>query len=250
MLELKSLSVAYGKKTVLDNINATFEKGKLISVIGTNGCGKSTLLRTALGLISPTRGSVILDGCDLSTLHRSEIARKISYLPQGKSVPDMNVEQLVLHGRFPYLSYPRRYTAADREIARTAMQTVGILDLASHRIDTLSGGMRQNAYIAMALAQNTDYILLDEPTTYLDIAHQLYLMQLLKKLASGGKCIITVTHELPLAFEFSDGILLLDGGKIAGYAEPENLLNQEALHKAFKVKIKSLDGKGKYYYEV
>lgn len=250
MLELKNLSVGYTKESVLNDVSATFKKGKLISVIGTNGCGKSTLLRAALGLISPSGGSVILDGADISTLTRNEIARKISYLSQGKSVPDMTVEQLVLHGRFPYLSYPRRYSAADREIARAAMDTVGILPLASFRLETLSGGMRQNAYIAMALSQNTDYILLDEPTTYLDIAHQLDLMHLLKKLAQSGKCVITVTHELPLAFEFSDELVLINGGTVASHTTPESLITEEILHTAFKVRLRRLDSTGKYYYEV
>ena len=200
MLELKNISAGYGSKNVLSDITVSFEKGKLTSIIGVNGCGKSTLIKAILGILPLSGGKVIIDGCDLQSMSRNEIAKRIAYLAQGKNTPDMTVEQMVLHGRFPYLSYPRRYRKTDHEFARKAMETVGILHLADKPLYELSGGMRQNAYIAMALAQNTDYILLDEPTTYLDIAHQLDLMRILRGLADRKKGIITVMHDLPLAF--------------------------------------------------
>ena len=126
MLELKNISSGYGKQTVLCGVTATFEKGKLTSVIGTNGCGKSTLLKATLGILPLSSGSISVDGQALDSLGRNEIAKKIAYLSQGKNTPDMTVEQMVLHGRFPYLSYPRRYTNRDREIAVEAMLCRGV----------------------------------------------------------------------------------------------------------------------------
>ena len=202
MLELNRISAGYGKQTVLNDVSAFFEKGKLTSIIGVNGCGKSTLLKAILGILSLSSGEIFIDGENLLTISRNEIAKKIAYLSQGKNIPDMTVEQMVLHGRFPYLSYPRRYSSHDREVAIKAMEIVGVAEFAHKPLYSLSGGMRQNAYIAMALAQDTDYILLDEPTTYLDIAHQLELMRILRKLADSGKGIVTVMHNLTIAFDF------------------------------------------------
>lgn len=222
MIELRSISAGYGNHTVLEAVSATFEKGKLTGIIGINGCGKSTLLKVMLGIL-PCKGDISVDGRSLKDMSRKEIAQKIAYLSQGKSTPDMTVEQLALHGRFPHLRYPRQYSRQDREIAFSAMEQLGLAELAQRSLFSLSGGMRQNAYIAMALAQDTDYILLDEPTTYLDISHQLGLMQTLRKLADGGKGIVTVMHDLPLAFTYCDEILLLDGGKVLAQGTPREV---------------------------
>ena len=250
MLEIKNISAGYGTHTVLDGASATFEKGKLTSVVGINGCGKSTLLKTMLGILPLTCGEITLEGDLLTSMSRGEIAKRISYLTQGRSTPDMTVEQLVLHGRFPYLSYPRRYTAKDREIARAAMSTVGISELAQMPLYTLSGGMRQNVYIAMALAQDTDYILLDEPTTYLDISHQLELMKTLRSLAEDGKGIVAVMHDLPLAFNFSDEIVVIDGGLAVAQSTPDELCRTDVISDIFKIKINRLADNGQFYYTV
>lgn len=222
MIELRSVSAGYGNHTVLEAVSATFEKGKLTGIIGINGCGKSTLLKAMLGIL-PCKGDISVDGRSLKDMSRKEIAQKIAYLSQGKSTPDMTVEQLALHGRFPHLRYPRQYSRQDREIAFSAMEQLGLAELAQRSLFSLSGGMRQNAYIAMALAQDTDYILLDEPTTYLDISHQLGLMQTLRKLADGGKGIVTVMHDLPLAFTYCHRILLLGNGQIIAGGTPREV---------------------------
>ena len=248
MLEIKNVTAGYGKQTVLNGITAAFEKGKLTSIIGVNGCGKSTLLKVMLGILPITDGIVEIDGRELSSLKRNEIAQQVAYLSQGKNTPDMTVMQMVLHGRFPYLSYPRRYTSRDREIAYSAMEQVGIADFAEKPLFMLSGGMRQNAYIAMALAQDTDYILLDEPTTYLDIAHQLELMRILRKLADSGKGIVTVMHDLPLAFDFSDRLAVMNNGMISIQATPSEISESHIVEDIFGVKIKQVQ-KGKYLYE-
>ena len=248
MLELNRISAGYGKQTVLNDVSAFFEKGKLTSIIGVNGCGKSTLLKAILGILPLSGGEITVDGENLLTMSRNEIAKKIAYLSQGKNTPDMTVMQMVLHGRFPYLSYPRKYTSHDREIAYSAMEQVGIADFAEKPLFMLSGGMRQNAYIAMALAQDTDYILLDEPTTYLDIAHQLELMRLLKQLSDNGKGIVTVMHDLPLAFDFSDKLTVMSNGKIIAYGAPSEICESHIVEDIFGVKIKQVQ-KGKYLYE-
>lgn len=248
MLELKNVSAGYEESSVLNGVSATFEKGKLTSIIGKNGCGKSTLLKAILGILPLLSGKVVVDGNNLHSMSRNEIAKKVAYLAQGKSTPDMTVEQMVLHGRFPHLSYPRRYQEADREIARKAMDVVGIYHLADKPLFTLSGGTRQNAYIAMALAQDTDYILLDEPTTYLDIAHQRELMNLLVKLANRGKGIITVMHDLPLAFNFSNTVAVIQNGTVVAHAEPSEICGSSVLDEVFGVKIERLPN-DKFYYD-
>lgn len=248
MLELKNISAGYGNKTVLNGVNALFEKGKLVSIIGVNGSGKSTMLKAILGILPLSSGEIILDGKNINSMSRKDIAKKIAYLSQGKNTPDMTVEQMVLHGRFPHLSYPRRYKDLDREIARKAMEIVGVSHLKNEPLFNLSGGMRQNAYIAMALAQDTDYILLDEPTTYLDIAHQRELMELLKRLADNGKGIVTVMHDIPMAFDFCDRIALLQDGKITALDEPSKIYDLDILKDIFGVKIARLPN-GKFYYD-
>lgn len=244
MIELKTASAGYGKNIVLKDVSAAFETGRLTSIIGVNGCGKSTLLKAILGMIPLSGGRIMIDGNILGNMTRNEIARKVAYLPQGKDTPDMTVEQLVLHGRFPHLNYPRRYTRQDHEIAFSAMEQAGISELAAKPLHTLSGGMRQNAYIAMALAQGTDYVLLDEPTTYLDIAHQLELMKTLRTLANAGKGIVAVMHDLPMAFTFSDRVVLLHDGRVVSDDDTERVCQQKTIDGIFGVAVKrSADGR-------
>lgn len=249
MIELRQVRAGYGKQTVLNDVSVRFEKGCLTGIIGINGCGKSTLLKAMLGMLPLMGGAITVDGCSLQTMTRSAIAKKMAYLSQGRFTPDMTVEQMVLHGRFPHLSYPRRYTEKDREIAYAAMAQVGIERLAQKPLFTLSGGMRQNAYIAMALAQGSDYILLDEPMTYLDIAHQIELMKILRKLAEEGKGIVAVMHDLPMAFTFSDRIVLLDDVKVQADGEPGQICAEKTLKEIFGVSVEAQEGGKSYRYQ-
>ena len=248
MLELKNISAGYGKRPVLSDVTASFKKGKLTSIVGLNGSGKSTLLKAMIGILPLSAGSISIDGENIAGMQRNGIAKKAAYLSQGKNTPDMTVGQLVLHGRFPYLSYPRRYKDEDAHVAEEAMRSVGIYDLRDKPLSDLSGGMKQNAYIAMALAQNTDYILLDEPTTYLDIPHQLALMELLRELSRGGKSIITVMHDLPLAFEFSDEIAVIEDGGMRVQSSPEEISESDVIREVFGIRLNRLPGTQKYYY--
>ena len=248
MIELSHISTGYGIKIILNDVSVAFEKGKLTSIIGANGCGKSTLLKTILGILPSKSGNVTIDGARLKEMSRNDIARRIAYLSQEKNTPDMTVEQLVLHGRFPHLSYPRRYTDKDRVIAVGVMEQMEIVEYAHKPLYSLSGGMKQNSYIAMALAQETDYILLDEPTTYLDIAHQLELMKILRSLADSGKGIVAVMHDLPMAFTFSDKIILINDGRIVDDERPEKIYERNVIDKVFGIALdRSKDGRSYSY---
>ncbi|MBQ9806915.1 MAG: ABC transporter ATP-binding protein [Clostridia bacterium] len=248
MLEIKDLSVGYGKKEALHQVNATFETGKLTVLLGPNGSGKSTLLKAALGLLSPWSGEVTLDGRSIAALSRKEIAKKLAFLAQSKATPDMTVSQLVLHGRFPHVGALGRYTSKDREIAQAAIEKMGLSDKADQPLSALSGGMKQNAYIAMALSQDTPYILLDEPTTYLDIAHQLELMQTLGQLTADGRGIVCVMHDLPLALSFADSVAVLCNRKIAITETPEAVCASGILEQVFGISVEEKEKRYHYRY--
>ncbi len=237
MIEIKNLSVKYDTLPVLSELFLNIRSGEITSVIGINGSGKSTLLKSAVGILARDSGEISIDGASCDMLSAKDLAKKIAYLPQGRNTPDMSVFRLVLHGRFPHLGYPRRYTKADRELALAAMKTMGISELADKNLSELSGGMRQTAYIAMALTGEADYVFLDEPTTYLDVAHQIELMKNLLHLKNLGKGVVTVMHDLPMAFSFSDKIAVLDGGKILMHATPREVCESEIIERLFKVKL-------------
>ena len=183
MIELKNLSAGYGGQDVVHDISLPFTPGRILALLGPNGCGKSTLLRTALGLNPKSGGEVLMDGTPLDALSPRERALKAAYLSQSRPTPNIIARRMVLHGRFPYLSYPRRYHREDHEMVKRALDWVGAADLASRPLPELSGGQRQKVYLAMALAQDTAAILMDEPTTYLDVACQLEVMALARRLA-------------------------------------------------------------------
>jgi len=249
VIELKNTCSGYGKRIVVEGISATFERGSLTCIIGPNGCGKSTLLKAVSGIIPISSGEITIDGISLVSLKQRDIAKRISYLAQGKNTPEMTVGELVLHGRFPHLSYPRRYGKGDLMIAKNAMNDMGIEHLSNEKMSSLSGGMKQNAYIAMALAQDTEYILMDEPTTYLDISHQLELMKLLRELARKGKGIVAVLHDLPLAMTFSDKILVMNNGSVVAFDVTEKISSNEIIKNIFGVELRKADAENRYFYD-
>lgn len=233
MIEIQALHAGYGKKEVLRGLNATLSDGRLIAVIGPNGSGKSTLLKSIVGILPTASGSILVDGIPTASLSPKESAQRIAYLQQINATPDMTVAQLVLHGRFAHLDYPRRYRESDRKIAAEAMEQMGISAHADTPLASLSGGMRQNAYLAMALAQSTPHILLDEPTTYLDIGNRLSLMRTLRMLADSGKCVVAVLHDLTLAMDFADELLLLQDGICVANGTPQALYEADVIRTAF-----------------
>lgn len=237
MLEIKNLSTGYPGHPVLQNISLEIPDGAVTVIAGPNGCGKSTLLKALAGIL-PASGSAFLDGQDLLSFDRREWARKVAFLPQNRQVPEITVKNLVLHGRFPYLSYPRRYRREDYRAAEAAMEKMGVADLAERNLATLSGGQRQKAYIAMALAQDTPVMLLDEPNAFLDIAHQLQLMEEARVLAEEGKTVVLVLHDLTLAMEYGDFLAVLSEGSCLFRGRPEEVFLSGCLDRAFGVEVR------------
>ena len=237
MLETKSLCAGYPNKPVLRQMDISIPSGKLTVILGPNGCGKSTLLKVLCGILPMESGEVILDGENVQTFSRKMLAQKVAYLAQGRQIPDITVKRLVLHGRFPYLGYPRRYRKEDYACAARAMEEMGVADLSDTPLQNLSGGQRQKVYIAMALAQNTPVILLDEPTTYLDISHQLQMMQHARYLAQQGKTVVMIIHDLPHAFQTADYMILMKDGAVAAEGTPEEIYAAGIVDSIFGIKL-------------
>ena len=248
MLKIKELCSGYGKKEVLCDVSLDIRGGELVSIIGVNGCGKSTLLKSAVRMIPAIRGDVLVDGNSIKKMSRGEIARSIAYLSQGRDTPEMTVGEMVLHGRFAHLRYPRIYKKRDREIALEAMRKMGVDAYCDLPVSALSGGMKQNAYLAVALAQDSEYILLDEPTTYLDISHQISLVKTLQALARDGKAVVTVMHDLPLAFSYSDRIAVIDGGRLVAFGTPKEICESTVIERIFGVQVARCED-GSYAYK-
>lgn len=240
MIELKGVNAGYNGKSVLNDINITFQNNEIISVIGKNGCGKTTLLKVAANQLKPLHGDVFIDNKRICDYKRKELAKKVSFLPQIRNVPQINVESLVLHGRFPHLSFARNPVERDMEIVENALRTVGLWEHRNKNINELSGGERQKAYIAMVLSQDTDYIFLDEPTTYLDINHQLEIMHLIKELKKIGKTIVMVIHDISMALCHSDKVCLMNQGEIIMYECPQTVFESRAIEQVFNIMCKQI----------
>ena len=231
MIQLRNLRAGYPGRTVLDGIDLDFRPGEVLALLGPNGCGKSTLLRAANGLLPKSGGQVLLDGVPIETLTSKEIAQKAAYLPQSRPVPSITARRMVLHGRFPYLSYPRRYRAEDHAMVQKALGWVGGTELADRPLPELSGGQRQKVYLAMALAQDTQTILMDEPTTYLDVSCQLEVMAMARQLAGEGKSVVMVLHDLCLALQYAHRAALLQDGRVLQAGTPEEVYRGGALER-------------------
>lgn len=251
MIEIKNLSAGYEQGNVLFDVNMEIPDGRVTVIVGPNGCGKSTLLKTLMGMNERSCGEILMDGEDIRIFSPRELAQKIAYLSQNKQIPELTAERLVLHGRFPYLSYPRRYRKEDLEIVYQAMERMGVRDLAEHPMNTLSGGTRQKIYIAMALAQDTPVIAMDEPTAFLDISYQLQMMEQAVKLAESGKTVIMVLHDLSLAMQTADYLVVMKDGQVVHQGSPEDVYASGCMNKVFGIevnRIRTPDG-WQYYYK-
>lgn len=237
MIQATNLDIAYQDNVIVKDLNMSIPKGKVTSIIGANGCGKSTILKAVGRILKPKDGIVHLSGYDISTLSTKEIAKKMAILPQTPTAPNgLSVEELISYGRFPHKKGFGNLNSKDREIIDWALSVTSLTELKNREVDTLSGGQRQRVWIAMALAQETDLILLDEPTTYLDLAHQLEVLELLCELNKNQKStIVMVLHDLNLAARFSDYMIAVKKGKIVEHGTAEKVMTKEVLKETFSI---------------
>lgn len=236
-IETKNLDIAYDDTLIVRELNMQIPEGKITSIIGANGCGKSTILKAVGRILKPKKGVVHLSGQDISKLPTKEIAKKMAILPQTPTAPSgLTVGELVAYGRFPHQKGFGNLTEEDKRIVKWALTATKLSEFERREVDALSGGQRQRVWIAMALAQQTDLILLDEPTTYLDLAHQLEVLKLLYELNRNQKCtIVMVLHDLNLAARFSDYIIAIQKGAIIEHGAPEEVMTPEVLRKTFNI---------------
>ncbi len=233
----EELNIGYGENSIIKNISIQIPDQQITTIIGPNGCGKSTLLKAMTRIISYQSGAVILDGKKIAEENTQDLARKLAILPQNPdSAKGLTVGELVSYGRFPYQNGFGRLTKRDYEVIEWALEVTGTIDYKYRNVDSLSGGQRQRVWIAMALAQETDIIFLDEPTTYLDMAHQLEVLELLKKLnIEQNRTIIMVLHDINQAARFSDFIIALKDGKIVKAGSSEEVVQPDVLRDVFHI---------------
>ena len=233
----KELKIGYNGNIIVPSFDIEIKKGKVTSIIGANGCGKSTVLKAIGRIIKSESGCVIINNTDIKELKNKDIAKQMAILPQTPTAPGtLTCRELVGYGRFPYQKGFGKLSKEDREIVDWALEVTNMTMFRDREIACLSGGQRQRVWIAMALAQQTGIILLDEPTTYLDLAHQLEVLELLKKLNEGQHTtIVMVLHDLNLASRYSDNLLAMRDGKIELYGEPKDVMTKEMLKNCFKI---------------
>ncbi|MGW0835765.1 ABC transporter ATP-binding protein [Streptomyces prunicolor] len=234
-LQARQLSLGYGEREIVSRLDLVLPPGRITVVVGPNACGKSTLLRAMARLLPPLEGSVLLDGRDIHRTPTKEVAAALGVLPQSPVAPDaIVVADLVGRGRYPHQGWFRRWTRADDEAVAAAMLATDVLDLADRSVDELSGGQRQRVWIAMALAQETDVLLLDEPTTYLDISHQLDVLDLLTDLnRARGVTLALVLHDLNLACRYADHLIAMKAGRIVAEGPPGDIVTASLVHEVF-----------------
>ena len=234
-LAAQGITLGYDDRVVVDSLDVEILEGKVTTVVGANACGKSTLLRGLARLLRPSAGAVLLDDRPLDELSTIEVARVMGVLPQTPVAPDgITVGDLVGRGRHPHQVWFRRWTDDDEVAVADALEATGTQDLVARPLRELSGGQRQRVWVAMALAQQTDVLLLDEPTTYLDLNHQVELLRLLRELnARSGKTIVIVLHELNLAARFSDHMIAMADGRIVAQGTPGEVVTSDLVHEVF-----------------
>lgn len=235
-LELRNIRAGYGSGTIIDIGGYAFKRGRITSIMGNNGSGKSTLLKVMDTQLS-YEGSVTVDGAEMTKMSHTERAKMVAYLPQHLSPVAMSVRMLVSHGRFPYKSFGHNLSKEDDRIIDEAMETVEVAGLSHRQVSSLSGGEMSRAYIAMVIAQKSRYILLDEPTSNLDIEHQIRLMEILEELAKRGCGIIMTSHDIPMALTYSKEVLLIENGRIVDDGSPDEISKKESLKRVVGVGV-------------
>ena len=234
-LETKSLTLSYGDEPIIHNLSLQIPQGEITVFVGSNGCGKSTLLRSIARLLKPQNGAVLFDGKEITKLPTKEVAKNLAILPQGPIAPEgLTVMQLVKQGRYPYQNWLQQWSKEDELMVNKALEDTKMKELADRPIDSLSGGQRQRAWIAMTLAQGTDILLLDEPTTYLDMTHQIEILDLLFELNEREKrTIVMVLHDLNLASRYAHQMVAIHNKTIYAQGKPEDIITYEMVRAVF-----------------
>ncbi|WP_270222141.1 iron-enterobactin ABC transporter ATP-binding protein [Kosakonia cowanii] len=239
----EALTLGYGKKVIAEQLSVAIPDGHFTAIIGPNGCGKSTLLRTLSRLMTPTEGHVYLDGEQIQRFASKEVARRIGLLAQNATTPgDITVQELVARGRYPHQPLFTRWRKEDDEAVKRAMKATGVESLAQQSVDTLSGGQRQRAWIAMVLAQETAIMLLDEPTTWLDISYQIDLLELLSELnREQGYTLAAVLHDLNQACRYATHLIALRDGKIVAQGAPKEIVTAGLIEEVYGLRCMIID---------
>ncbi|NER65039.1 ABC transporter ATP-binding protein [Pseudomonas sp. MAFF212427] len=233
-LQADAVTLRYDQRTISTNLSVNITDGSFTVIVGPNACGKSTLLRALSRLLVPTTGQVLLDQARIHDLPAKEVARQLGLLPQSATAPDgITVADLVARGRYPHQSFLRQWSEADEQAVTAAMHAAHVTELAGRPLDELSGGQRQRVWIAMVLAQQTPILLLDEPTTFLDIAHQFELLELLADLNRQGRTVVAVLHDLNQACRYASHIIAMKAGAIVAQGAPAQIFTTALVHEVF-----------------
>lgn len=237
ILTTENLDISYDETLIVKALNLSIHTGKITTIVGPNGCGKSTVLKAIGRILKPSRGCIYLNGDDIRKLSTNDVAKKMAILPQTPIAPSgLTVNELVAYGRFPHQKGFGKLSGEDKNIIQWALESTKLQEYCNREVDTLSGGQRQRVWIAMALAQQTDLILLDEPTTYLDLAHQLEVLTLLQQLNREQQCtIVMVLHDLNLAARFSDYMVAVRSGAVVSQGTPKDVMSKKVLEDTFSI---------------
>ena len=242
-LQAQDVTIGYDKRVISESLSVDIPDGAFTVIVGPNACGKSTLLRALSRLLAPTKGSVLLDGKAISSYPAKEVARRIGLLPQSSIAPDgIRVADLVARGRYPHQKLIRQWSADDESAVIEAMTATGVTELSGRLVDELSGGQRQRVWVAMVLAQQTPLMLLDEPTTFLDIAYQIDLLELCAELnKTGGRTLVAVLHDLNHACRYADHIIAMKAGAIVAEGRPADIITADLVRDVFGLPCRIID---------